>query len=282
LRYDALLLGLGARIRPRYEHVLTIDDRHLDSILHGLIQDVEDGYVKHLAFIVPARMAWPLPIYELALMTAARAHDMGIELAVTIATPEKAPLAIFGKGASTGVSKLLAESNVTVVTSARCEVPRAGHITVNNGLRRIAADRIVALPELYGPAVRGVPGALNGFIPVDPHCKVRSVERVYAAGDATDFVIKHGGVSAQQADAAAEAIAALAGVEISPEPFHPVIRGILLTGGKPRYLSAHVTGGHGFASHIDETPTWSPPTKIAAKYLAPYLDELDHEGAGAR
>ena len=58
-------------------------------------------------------------------------------------------------------------------------------------------------------------------------------------GDATDFAIKHGGIAAQQADVAAQAIAALAGVAPEPAPFHPVIHGILLTGGKPRYLSAH-------------------------------------------
>ena len=60
-----------------------------------------------------------------------------------------------------------------------------------------------------------------------------------------------------------------------PAPFHPVIHGILLTGGKPRYLSAHVTGGHGSSSQITEAPTWSPATKIAAKYLAPYLEKHD-------
>ncbi len=108
------------------------------------------------------------------------------------------------------------------------------------------------------------------------------IELVYAAGDATDFAIKHGGIAAQQADVAAQAIAALAGVAEEPEPFRPDIHGILLTGGKPRYLSAHITGGHGSSSEITETPTWSPPTKIIAKYLAPYLDERDRHAASTR
>ena len=50
-------------------------------------------------------MAWPLPIYELALMTAARAQEMNIELSITIATPEDAPLAIFGLGVSQAVGR---------------------------------------------------------------------------------------------------------------------------------------------------------------------------------
>jgi hypothetical protein len=44
-------------------------------------------------------------------------------------------------------------------------------------------------------------------------------------------------------------------------------------GRKPRYLSARITGRHGCSSQIAETPAWSPPTKIVARYLAPYLDQ---------
>jgi hypothetical protein len=35
--------------------------------------------------------------------------------------------------------------------------------------------------------------------------------------------------------------------------------------------------GQGFSSEISETPTWSPPSKIAARYLASYLDRLESE-----
>ena len=63
LEYDALVLALGAHARARYTHALTIDDRRLDETLHGLIQDIEGGYVHRLAFVAPGRMAWPLPLY---------------------------------------------------------------------------------------------------------------------------------------------------------------------------------------------------------------------------
>ncbi len=72
----------------------------MEQTLHGLIQDVELGYIKSIAFVSPGRMAWPLPLYELALMTAGRAFDMDIEMPVTIVTPEDSPLAIFGEEAS--------------------------------------------------------------------------------------------------------------------------------------------------------------------------------------
>jgi sulfide:quinone oxidoreductase len=281
-RYDALLLGLGARLRPAYSHTLTIDDRQLDEQLHGLIQDVEQGFVGALAFVIPTPMPWPLPAYELALMTARRAYDMGVELQITIVTPEDAPLALFGEEVSQVLARLLSERGIETITSAKCGIPEPGRVTLHPGTRTLHVDRVVALPQLFGPATPGVPGgAAGGFIPVDEHCLVRGLERVYAAGDMTDFPVKHGGVAAQQADAAAEAIAALAGAPIQPKPLHPVIHGILLGARSPLYLSAHITGSHGSSSMVSEHPTFSPSTKIAARYLAPYLASREPTGATA-
>nr|MDQ2897690.1 hypothetical protein [Actinomycetota bacterium] len=194
-----------------------------------------------------------------------------------LVTPEDAPLAIFGQAVSDAVERLLEQHGILTITSAHCETPEPGQVSIHPGSRRLHVDRVIALPELSGPSTPGVPKqAANGFISIDAHCKVQGLERVYAAGDATDFAVKHGGIAAQQADTAAEAIAALAGAPIEPTKFHPVIHGILLGGDRPLYLSAHITGGHGSSSQISETPMWSPPTKIAAKYLAPYLESLDH------
>ena len=279
LEYDALVLALGAVARARYQHAITIDSRTLDETLHGVIQDVEGGYIDSLAFVSPGRMAWPLPLYELALMTAGRAYDMGIELATTIITPEDSPLAIFGATASSAITQLLQRAHIETINSAYAEIPRAGEVVINPGDRRLEVNRVIALPELYGPAIRGIPLGDHGFIHVDPHGRVPNSGHVYAAGDATDFPVKHGGIAAQQADVAAQSVAALAGAPVTPEPFHPVIHGMLLTAERPRYLTARITGGHEFSSQITDTPTWSPPSKIAAKYLAPYLDQHDREAS---
>lgn len=281
LEYDALVLALGAQICPRYTHALTIDDRRLDETLQGLIQDVEGGYVRRIAFVSPGRMAWPLPLYELALMTAGRAYDMCIELEATIVTPEDKPLAIFGSAVADGVGALLADANIKVISSGYAEVPRTGAVVVNPGDRHLAVDRIVALPELYGPSVRGVPSGEHGFIRVNRFGRVPDAGNVYAAGDATDFPVKHGGLGAQQADAVAESIAALAGVSIEPHPFKPVIRGILMTHERPRYLAAEITGGRGFASQFSDSPIEGVTSKIAARYLGAYLESANQAKAVA-
>ena len=272
-RYDALVIALGATIKPRYEHAITIDDRRIDDLLHGLIQDVEGGYVKRLAIVVPPRMGWQLPVYELALMTATRAQDANIEMEITILTPEDAPLTLFGEGASRTVQALLDEQGIDVITSAYCEIPRTGHIEISPGDRSLTVDRVIALPELVGPALPGVPEAENGFIPVDDHCRIRGLEREYAAGDSIDFAVKHGGLASQEADTAARAIAAELGAPVTATPFEPIVHGMLLTGGKPLYLSAEITGGHGFTSSISDEPLIQPPAKIVARYLAPYLEQ---------
>ncbi len=276
LAYDVLALGLGARAVPRYAHALTIDDRHLDETMHGLIQDIENGYVDSVAFVSPGRMPWQLPLYELALMTAGRAYDMSVELATTIITPEDSPLAIFGVTASGVVAERLEHARIEVITSAYAEVPHPGEVVINPGDRHIHVKRVVALPELYGPSVRGIPASEHGFIHVDPYGQVRGMACVYAAGDAIDFPIKHGGLGSQQADVVAQSIAQAAGAAVTPEPFDPVIHGMLLTDAKPLYLTAKIAGGRGLSSVVDDTPTWEPPGKIAAKYLAPYLAGLEH------
>jgi hypothetical protein len=94
-------------------------------------------------------------------------------------------------------------------------------------------------------------------------------------GEAPEFAIKHGGIAAQQAEVPAHAIAALVGLGPELPLFHLIIHGIMLADGRPRYLSAHVTTSHGSSSQIAEAPIWSPAGKIAAKYLAPYVEKRD-------
>ena len=117
----------------------------------------------------------------------------------------------------------------------------------------------------------GLPHDGEGFIPVDTHARIQHLDDAYAAGDATTCPIKQGGVAAQQADAAAETIAAELGAELEPQPFRPVLRGLLLTGATPRYMRAEVAGGRGDHWPVSESALWWPPDKIAGRYLAPYL-----------
>ena len=130
------------------------------------------------------------------------------------------------------------------------------------------ADVVVALGELVGPRIIGLPHDDAGFIPVDMHGRVRGCDDVFAAGDATDFEVKHGGLATRQADAVAEAIAAQVGAIDAAEPFHPIVRAMLLAGDAPLYIDADLLARDAVVSR---EPLWSPLDKIAGRYLSPYL-----------
>ena len=75
LHYDALLVATGAYLDPIFPHATTVDPQRMDELLHGLVQDIEEGYLHRLAVVIPAPPPWPLPAYEIALMASERAWD---------------------------------------------------------------------------------------------------------------------------------------------------------------------------------------------------------------
>ena len=225
---------------------------------------------------MPEGVSWTLPLYELALMTATRAREMFVDdLALTLVTPEVAPLALFGPEVSAGVYGLLEGAGIAVETSSAARVEAGHSIVIEARGEPLVCDRVIALPHLRGRPVAGLPADSLGFLPVDEHGRVHGVEDVFAAGDGTAYAVKQGGLAAQQADAVAAEIARRIGLPVTPRPFEPVLRA-LLTGSRPRYLRRSLSeNGPG---EISEQPLWWPPTKIAGARLAPYLDARDAAG----
>src|SRR3954452_23234197 len=216
LGWDALLVALGARAEPALERATTFWGPGDADAVRGLVRDVEGGYTRRVAFVVPPCVTWSLPLYELALLTAARAYESGIRIELHVITPEGAPLGVFGTQASESLADLLDEAGVQLHAGVSARSAGAGVLELEPSGKRIEVDRIVALPRLHGRPVDGLPADANGFIPVDEHAQVRGVDGVWAAGDATDFPLKQGGIATQQADAAAAAIAARAGAPVEP------------------------------------------------------------------
>ena len=279
LHYDALLLALGAGREPAFDHALTFRGQEDGEVARGLVQDVEGGYVRRIAFVVPPGHAWSLPLYELALMTAARAREMSVDgVEITVVTPEESPLAVFGAQASAEVGRMLSDAGIRVEAGAHATIERKGEVLLRPGDRRLECDRVVALPRIVGRPVQGVPADEDGFIAIDEHARVLGVERIWAAGDGTAFPVKQGGIACQQADAAAADIARVAGADVEAEPFRPVLRGQLLTGSSPRFMRHSLEGGHGDDSEVSPETLWWPPSKIAGVHLAPFLGELPEAG----
>src|SRR5829696_1095749 len=264
--FDALVVAPGGRAVSGVEGARTWwpggdpDDYGL------LLRDIEDGYSKSLAIVVPPGSVWPLPAYELALMTLGEARAMAQDdFVVTVVTPEHAPLSLFGEPASSAVADELRSAGVRLKTGV---VARKEHddLVLEPGGERLTAQRIFAVPRIVGPAIEGLPVDDEGFIVADDEARVESCERTWAAGDGVVSPVKFGGLATHQARRAATAIARLAGVEDAPDPGEPVLHGRLLIGERrTRRLR-----GRGDA---EGAPLWWPAGKVAGEYLPRWLAE---------
>ncbi len=274
--YDELVLAVGARAQPAYASATTWDDRSDAATLGGLLRDLEGGYSSSLAIVIPPGPGWPLPAYELALLINGQARSMGFDPTLTVVTPEHAPLSVFGPRAVEAITGDLAAAGIALETDVSAELA-PGHATIvrlRPGDRSIEVDRVFALPCLHGPATAGIPSDAGGFVEVDEHCRVRGVPDVWAAGDGIAFPVKFGGLATQQADAAAEDIADLAGAINQRRPFRPVLRGRLLTGQTQRWMRYAATDGEGEGQTATHA-LWWPPGKVDGRYLAPWLSARD-------
>jgi sulfide:quinone oxidoreductase len=268
IEYDSLLVATGARLHTAVPGALTIAAPGFRQDFRHLIADIEAGIARRVVFAAPVGTGWLLPLYELALMTADRLRELELGAKLLFVTPEEAPLEVFGEAGSREVDRLLRERRIELMTG-RAPVRSDLHGLIATPGSVIEADRVIALPAMRGPGVHGLPEMPGGFIPTDAYCRVMGHESIYAAGDGTAFPVKQGGLAAQQADAAASAIAVTAGADVEPQPFKPVLRGLLLTGHEPHYLRTDLTTGH--VGETADRPLWWPDAKVAARSLAPYL-----------
>ena len=268
LSFDSLLVAVGARSLPVHRHAITFGADGAPGALAGLLADLQEGYAHRVAFVVPSGLAWSLPLYELAIITARHVWGAGIDdVHLTFVTPEARAARAVRPGAQ---------------RHGRGPARRGGHRVHRLGHRPMSCTTAWTraggtskwigpspCPVPAGPAVPGLPDT-DGFIPVDEHGLVEGLEGVYAAGDATDSPIKQGGLAGQQAVVAAEAIAASHGADVDPQPYRPVLRGMLLTGGSGRWLrrrrgrhtdrGARVDARALVAADEDRDPLTSRPT----------------------
>jgi sulfide:quinone oxidoreductase len=275
--YDYLVVACGTKLLTTVSGAVIFWGVADDGRVQDVIRDLREGNLRRVAFTMPGGGTWALPMYELALLAESELSKQGVEDAsLVVVTPEDAPLLLFGRAASERMGELLAERGIEVVTGVVPINFEDGRLSVSPRAT-IEADAVLSLPRMEGRRIEGVPHDLAGFIPIDDHCRVQGMQHAYAAGDATTFPVKQGGVATQQADVAAEAIAAELGCDVEAEPLDPVLRGVLWTGAKPLYLSGHLLGGHGETSTAGDQPPWegAGEGKIVSRYLTRFLREVD-------
>jgi sulfide:quinone oxidoreductase len=274
-RYDALVLALGARRRTGIPGAVTFRDERDAHLVRDVVDAVSSGAVRRVAFAVPSGAAWPLPVYELALLTAAALQENGADAQLTVVTPERRPLDVFGPPATQAVEELLAQRGVGLVAGVQ---PRVAHrdrleLRFDGALR---ADRVIAVPRLEASRIGGVPGDWNGFVATDLAGRVASLPDVYAAGDMTSYPVKQGGLATQAADAAARDIAVRLGADVDRPPALRTLRARLAGPAEPLYLRAELDerGRPLDGATVEHELPWWPSGKVVGRYLGPHLARL--------
>jgi sulfide:quinone oxidoreductase len=275
LDYDALVVAVGAIPYPAFGHGVIFDRAGAPEPFDRLLADVQSGRASSVAVVVPAGTTWALPAYELALMLRSfGATGRARRLTVTLVTAEREPLEAFGAPASEMIRAELHASGVDLVCGVAATVPSDRRVDLAHG-RKLHTARIVHLPLLAGPRLAGLPYDTAGFVLADDEAlTVDGDDSVFAIGDGTAGPFKQGGLAAQQADAVAERIAVRAGAELSPRPYAPTLRGLLRTERGPRYVRTEPPGGTGECLVSDQC-LWWPPSKVASRWLTPWLAARD-------
>ena len=278
LEYDALVLATGARAVAGIPGAPTFRDQRDLRLIKRVLRDIDSAAVRRVVFAVPTGVSWPLPIYELALLTAGRATERGLDVEISLVTPENEPLAVFGPHASTLVRGVLDDRGVRFIGAATAAGVRRDGALMLQFDGPIETDWVVAAPELRGRRITGVPATRSGFVPTDAYGRVDGIADVYAAGDITTFPVKHGGLAAEQADIIAHTIAAAAGASTKAVRARRVLRARLLGGRAPLILRTEVDAwGQPGAAALERTnrPEASGSSKVFARYLTPYLETCD-------
>jgi sulfide:quinone oxidoreductase len=274
LGYDYALICVGGRATPAYAQGETFWANRSDFDPDALLAAAAESKSGVLALVAPPGTTWPLPLYELALMLRRRAEESGRDrVGLRLLTPEDGPLAIFGVPASGSVAELLRARRIEFEGGVSVEEADDGLLYTRPGGMPVEAGALVALPRITGPRIEGLPADRQGFIRIDERCRVAGAEDLYAAGDATTFPVKQGGIATQQADCAAEQIAAQLGAAVDPKPFHPILRGQLLTGMESLNMRHALGGGEG-EGEASLDYLWWPPQKVSGRYLSAWLSHV--------
>ena len=76
--YDVLVVAVGARMEAAIEGALTYRGGEDSAAVTALLEDLRAGRATSIAFTLPGAFGWPLPLYELALMTAGHLDAHGV------------------------------------------------------------------------------------------------------------------------------------------------------------------------------------------------------------
>ena len=82
-------------------------------MMRWVLAEIGRGHRHQVAIVVPSAATWTLPAYELAIMSAAAMREVP-EAIVTLVTPEREPLWMFGDAAGAALRELLESRGIAL------------------------------------------------------------------------------------------------------------------------------------------------------------------------
>ena len=143
LPYDSLVLALGARPVPAFEHATTFSPADADA-LTGLLRDLEEGYSSSVAFVIPPGPVWPSRHTSSRCSPRRRRAGWARTSASSSPRPSSARWRPSARPSAAAVEATLRDHSVELVTEAGTDLDALG------------VERIVALPRLEGRPIEGV------------------------------------------------------------------------------------------------------------------------------
>ncbi len=142
LSYDAAVICVGGRARPAYRDAVTFWSPGEPFDADELLRQSAAEDPKRMAFVVPPGVTWPLPLYEIALMSRRRAEELGLrDLELELVTPESAPLVMFGPLAAQAVAELLSARRIEIRSGAWASEAKDGSLVLTPGQDRLTHRR---------------------------------------------------------------------------------------------------------------------------------------------
>jgi sulfide:quinone oxidoreductase len=221
LRYDYLVLALGAELAPELTPGLT------EAAQGFYTFDAAERLAASLRYFAGGRILisvpegpvkWPAAPYELAMLLEHDFHvkKMRQKVEIAVQTPEQTPLEAFGPEVSELIAGQLAHKGIEFAGASGLR--RVGHARhsaeLDNGGER-PFDLLVAIPRHVAPPVAVEAGLADesGWITVDPETMQTGHENVFAAGDVARLgtpgarTLMSGGIARAEAELAARQIA---------------------------------------------------------------------------
>ena len=150
--YDVLVVATGARSRDAVPGAVSFRGPMNAGAVEQVIERVVANPALRVAFTAPAGPRWLLPLYELALLSAATLVERGLSSPhLVVVTAEHEPLEVLGPAAGEAVRAALVRSGVELITSAVPEEAVTGALQLQSG-EWVPAGAVIALPELTSMA----------------------------------------------------------------------------------------------------------------------------------